>query len=245
MTTTPVIKPKISKWGLLWTATGITVLLILLVLGSWRIATADWGFSPIFLTVLLLGAGIALITSSKVPAGGKKAGASMLFAGIVLAVIIYIFGTDNVKGWRQAAREATAVGTQPISKEEQARHLERERQKVEVASVRAVNEAKAKAEAEALAQLAKEEVDQLVREVKVPHCKEGWSEPVLIPAGWYMKYSWAGRSMGVQYLQDGVWHDALVANVQGDILAFRFCTTSEANLNITGGVMSLSWRKLK
>lgn len=192
---------------------------------------------------LILGGSLLLWKGS---ADFKRIGKGALYAGLALAVILYVFGPRTVSYWQQTAESVTSgqgvPPAPPLSAEEQAARLERERQETEVARVRAVAEAAARTEAEEADRLARQVTSQLPQSVRVPHCSDGWSQPVIIPGGWRVRSSWTGRVNRTQYLNEGVWRDATTLTIPVPVEAFRYCTTSRANLSLDNGNMSLVWR---
>lgn len=176
-------------------------------------------------TGLMVG-GRYLLWHNKLP----NLGGALVGIGALLAVFLYIFGGDAIEykreQWRAVATGQEAPPPPPLSDEEQAARMERERQEAEMARVRAVAEAAALAEAEEADRLARQVTSQLPASIRVPHCNNGWSQPVIIPGGWRVRSSWTGRVTRTQYLNEGTWRDVTTLTVSVPVEAFRYCTTS-------------------
>jgi len=96
------------------------------------------------LSFLLVAGGIIAMIWGKIPFA-RMVGGWMLITGAILAVLLWIFGDDNLQDWRESAREATTIKqkavNKPLTKEEHEARLERQRQDAEVATQRAITEA--------------------------------------------------------------------------------------------------------
>jgi len=219
----------------------------LAVAGIATVGVVWWYFDTalILTNILLIAVGVGLLSWSKTPDFLKSIGRFMAGSGALMVFLLLLVGPNAVQ-YRKDQLTAVIGGQEappspPLSPAEQAQRLEQERQDAEVARLRTTSEAAAQVQAEEAARLTRLVSAQLPDSVQVVHCDRGWSEEILIPAGWYMKYSWSGRTTGIQYLQDGTWNDAITAHISGDVEAFRFCTTSLANLNLNNGNMPLAW----
>jgi len=215
-----------------WVMMGATAVALLI---SWLTVGLLLAFA------LLCFAGFVWMKWKKVDGAGFVAfiGAGFLFAWIV--------GPAAVEYRREqvtavvAGQPAPTPPVTPLTAEEQAARLERERQEAEVQRVRAAADAAARAQAEEAARLVTSVSSQLPTSVRVPHCDQGWSDEILIPAGWFVRADWGGQAMKTQILQDGNWVLQTTLNVRGQIAAVRYCTTSNANLELRNGIMPLNW----
>ncbi|HMO77743.1 MAG TPA: hypothetical protein PKD95_00910 [Candidatus Paceibacterota bacterium] len=102
-------------------------------------------------------------------------------------------------------------------------------------------QAKLRAEEEEVARLTKAVSSQLPTAITVPHCDQGMSAPVVIPAGWHLRSGWGGASIKVEYLNNGDWKVATQTNIREAVEAFRYCTPSKSNASI--GRMPLTWKR--
>jgi hypothetical protein len=200
----------------------------------------SWNYLGMLLTITLICFIIYILMKWKKVDGAGFA----LSAGIVMLLFLWL-GPSNVTSVGQqigaGISGAEAPTPAPLNAEAQAARLERERQAAELVAVRAAAEAAARAQAEEAARLTREVTSQLPTTVRVPHCNQGWSQPVIIPAGWSVRSSWSGRVTRTEYLNDGQWREATTLHISVPVEAFRYCTTSQANLMLDNGHMRLVW----
>jgi hypothetical protein len=171
----------------------------------------------------------------------KIDGAGIALSAGLIALIFLWLGPANVTSVGQQIGAGISGVEAPINADAQAARLERERQAAELAAVRAAAEAAARAQAEEAARLTTAVTSQLPVSIRVPHCDRGWSQPVIIPAGWSVRSSWSGRVTRTEYLNEGQWREATTLHISVPVEAFRYCTTSQANLMLDNGHMPLVW----
>jgi len=115
-----------------------------------------------------------------------------------------------------------------------------ERAALEAARAQAATDAAAEVAAREAERLATERTDDLPTSVVVPHCDDGWSEAIVIPAGWNVQSDWPARSVPYQLLDEtGEWRDATAPRTTTSVQAVRFCAKTNHYAEL--GQMGLNW----
>ncbi len=142
---------------------------------------------------------------------------------------------------------APTPATVPVTPEEQARRVAVAKQEAEVLAAQQATWAEADAKAAEASRLVLETTKNLPITIKVAECSPdgtSWSQTVEIPNGWFVEKSWGGKHVKTQILLEGKWQDLTQLNKTGEIAAVRYCTTSQANLELRKGMMDLTWKAL-
>lgn len=196
------------------------------LLATWSFEERPASFFYVMAMVLTIAVTVEVYTLK-----GSKMSAKVIVTYAVLVILAAL--------WQTITKEQREmVPTIPFT---------REAEKKEAAAVadaamqRAVTEAQTKAAAEAAKRSTEQIVAKFPTEVVVPHCNDGWSEPLVMVSGWTVAWRWPGRVFGgAQFMKDGQWQD-ITAAFTPDADAFRFCGKSKDHLQLTGGKMPVTF----
>jgi hypothetical protein len=230
------------------TSTHIGVAVVLITVAYLLMVGLEWNFFLKLLTGLAVFWAAGKVSSWVGPKLAwhwtgilRAVGASIIALALAQSGFYALF-SQGVNAIEQKAAKAAGVFSppKPLTAAELAAKQEHIRQQGVLAAEKQKADAAANAAASEAARLATANSSNLPTSVVVPHCDNGMSDTIPLPAEWKVKSGWGGGSTTVEYLSNGIWKTATELVVTDPVEAVRYCTKSTANAEI--GTMTLLWK---